>query len=488
MLAIGCSLQADDGSSDGLGGQPAGTGGGGGQEVDDAPGGGTVGEMMLDAPGGGPLGPRAECAMDPQVVALPAEQALNLAPGQYFDAILRATKRGPKSPLTVKTLLPYLENQEGMLGAPASIALAPSAQEPKHYVLTSEGRFQSELDEKDRTLHMLLIIDLSPSNQSVKPTRDRVLDEIAIAVDAQVVAGKAAKFSLIGFSADAAILVDPGASGTAFNRLETARAALSPSEGENFNAALELADGLTKDGETTHVLLLTDGGFLATEEVRLKAEELATNPDRPTRISVAQLSNTAQLATGQAPELRLSLLSGIANPGRGMSLFLNETALIPFDTWFNRLASSGATFNVQMPPGLVIDPEDLAEGTAEPELLNPRMAVSLRVGVTDDCNLGGQVGTTGGSLAIGLVGMPDASVELFSPNGDGLTISTDDGLGDRNLAEARLEQLVAGESCPADAAEYVACNLVDGGELKTHHCLMARTINQLIDGACGDVQ
>ena len=304
-----------------------------------------------------------------------------------------------------------------------------------------------------------------------------MLDELADAVDDE----DKAKFSIVTFSTSASLLLEAIPSGSAQEALDAARAEIAGTEGENFVEALKVAGSIINGDDVTHMVLLTDGGFLVTDEARLKVAELAE--DGGTRISAAQLSRTSGIDASSAPELRSVLLSGVATPGRGVTLFLDESRSIDFDRWFNRLAGGEEVFGLDLPPGLTLDPADMKTGGDLP-IVNGRMSLRLSVTVLDDlCALGTQV--SGGAVGISFGTNDPTWRSLGSPSGNGLEFTDDDGSNDRALAEERLRGLLDGEVDCVTLDEAPTGTCLDS---TTQACAAAAAINRVIQDACNGVE
>ncbi len=287
------------------------------------------GEGPRGAGGGGAL----QCADLPDtVVELSPEQSRDLAAGQFSVAMVASGWLPPPKTLGFSQVRDYLHDlanvDVGTDENPVSFAFVSVQNAPGLYQLSarSVGRAASETK-----ANLVVLLDVSPSTAAVSEGRDAVLNSLADGVDAH----QGYTFSLASFAGTTELIVDRAPSGEARAALDLERTRLAYLEGGDLPGALKSAQELLKDNEGdaflfSHVLILTDGGLVPSENTLGQVEALVSNSgDARVHVSVAQLS-TVPLGTAATPlvaptELRSELLSEIARRGRGLAFYFDGT-------------------------------------------------------------------------------------------------------------------------------------------------------------------
>ncbi len=382
LLLAGCSVQQDTAPpTHGSGGGDATGGSGGSTSAGTGAGGGGIDPL---GGGGGPRGTGGGmdllCTLPDTIVELSPEQSRDLAAGQFSVAMVASRWLPPPKTLGYSQVRDYLHDLANVgLGAdenPVSFSLSSSSNAATEFKLTARSTGRAA---KATKTNLIVLLDVSPSTSAVSEGRDAVLNSLADGVDAR----EGSTFSLASFAGTTELIVDRVPAGGARVALDAERTRLAYLEGGDLPGALRTAQGLLNIDEPptgrepaafpfSHVLILTDGGLVPSENTLAQVEALVSN-FADVRVSVAQLS-TVPLGTGPEPlvaptELRSELLSEIARRGRGLAFYFDgncngcstsEVVDASFERWF---APFEATENFQflLPGGLSHVPDPSKE-------------------------------------------------------------------------------------------------------------------------------
>ena len=432
LLIAGCSVQEDTTPpTRGSGGGDV-TGGSGGSTSAGTGTGGFTGGIV---PSGGGEGPRGtgggdfQCANLPEtVVELSPEQSRDLAAGQFSVAMVASRWLPPPKTLGYSQVRDYLHDLANVgLGAeenPVSFSLSSSSNAATEFKLTARSTGRAA---KATKTNLIVLLDVSPSTSAVSAGRDAVLNSLADGVDAR----EGYTFSLASFAGTTELIVDRVPAGGARVALDAERTRLAYLEGGDLPGALKTAQGLLNIDAVaafpfSHVLILTDGGLVPSENTLAQVEALSNFPD--VRVSVAQLS-TVPLGTAEplvAPtELRSELLSEIARRGRGLAFYFDgncndcstsEVVDASFERWFAPFEET-ENFQFFLPGGLSYVPDPTKEPGGDGRAVGlAGVSWERSIELKDECgDLAGrmiQVGhgenTRSALLSLGLAGL-----ELF---------------------------------------------------------------------------
>jgi hypothetical protein len=278
---------------------------------------GGVGDVTeASATGLGGTSGNGDCApSDPVDVPVSWSQDRRLAVGQFLSATLPAGRVRQPALLEPSLVGPYLED----LGRDLALDAHVVSNGDTHHLRVAAGAEEAATDSK---VHLVVLVDVSPSNGRTVPIRNGVLNALAQGVDATQGTPAAGAFSVVSFAAASSVLVATAPAGSARSDLDAARASLASAEGHALPEALKIAKGLpSAEGESfRHYLLLTDAGFVADPATLTQIQEMAVP-------SLAALS-VAQLATVEsgepAPELRREFLDALVAEGRGATFFFSD--------------------------------------------------------------------------------------------------------------------------------------------------------------------
>lgn len=352
----------------------------------------TVGDAQESAPAGvgGQGGVHSECLPSvPVDVPVSWSQDRRLAVGQFLSATLSAGPVRQPALLEPSLVTPHLEDLGAELPLDAHIVSTGET----HQLRVAAGAEQTVSDSK---VHLVVLVDVSPSNARTIPVRNGVLNALADGVDATADTFAPGTLSIVSFAATSAVLVEGAPAGSARSQLDTARASLATAEGHVLSEALKIASGLPSvEGESfRHLLLLTDAGFVADSGTLDQIRELTST----TALSVAQL---ATIEPGQpTPELRREFLEALVADGRGATFFfsdpaqavpgalcedcVNDEVVSSFSRWFApHQAVEGVTLS--LPAGVAPVTDDGASGGGGKALLSPGFSLKLELDLSVAC-------------------------------------------------------------------------------------------------------
>ncbi|NUP12210.1 MAG: VWA domain-containing protein [Polyangiaceae bacterium] len=216
-------------------------------------------------------------------------------------------------------------------------------------------------------VHIIAVTDVSESTGGFVGTRDGALDALA----SRIASAETDSLSVVAFGDPPEIIFEHATGADAQAQLSSNKPRLQPRTGNDLLGALAAATDLAAAGESTHILLLTDGGVAWGPDLE---KAIVSARDRGIVTSVAQVGRDNN--TDAPLFLNDALLENIARTGDGTRLYLPPPSIDEaseaelalrgrYDALFT-IASSKAWLEITLPSGVTAVTESFGEPSSGP--------------------------------------------------------------------------------------------------------------------------